>query len=79
MSAMQKLVLEQDAKRHVPMVSTHFYQVDPKEGKLYLCIIQPHGVMVVCSMLQVFVLLQEQTLFHLKKFVVSCEPRCKMM
>ena len=33
MSAMQKLVLEQDAKRHVPMVSTHFYQVDPKEGK----------------------------------------------
>ena len=30
---MQKLVLEQDSKRYVPSVPTHFYQVDPKEGK----------------------------------------------
>ena len=32
MSAIQKLVLEQDAKRYVPVVPTHFYHVDPKEG-----------------------------------------------
>ena len=30
---MQRLVLDQDAKRHVPTVPTHFYHVDPKEGK----------------------------------------------
>ena len=32
MSAIQKLVFEQDAKRYVPDVPTHFYHVDPKEG-----------------------------------------------
>ena len=37
MSAMQKMVLEQDAKRHVPVVSTHFYHVDPKEGTAIQC------------------------------------------
>ena len=36
MSAIQKLVLEQDAKRHVPIVPTHFYHVNPKEGIVIL-------------------------------------------
>ena len=33
---MQKMVLEQDAKRYVPVVSTHFYHIDPKEGTAIL-------------------------------------------
>ena len=32
LSAMQKIVVEQDSKKHVPLQPTHFFHLDPSEG-----------------------------------------------
>ena len=32
LSAMQRVVVEQDSKRHVPLHPTHFFHLDSSEG-----------------------------------------------
>ena len=41
---MQRMVLEQDAKRRVLVVPTHFYQVNPTGGRCteIICYVQCH-------------------------------------